>query len=190
MYEKTSRFPSVTQILSPYSDLTGIPDHVLLTASERGTAVHSYCAAYARKEWVPDPPEDLKGYFKCFQKWFDLYVDEVYLTDDVELVDPILKYCGHPDLLCRSKKQGGVLLIDLKTPVNVKKQMWGCQIAAYKGLIDEAKGYPQIDRIGSLRLNSEGKAAKFDEFTENLIVYRGYFIAALQLYKFFKMIKE
>jgi hypothetical protein len=170
--------------------MSSIPENVLQTASERGTAVHSFCAAYAKKEWVPKVPEDLAGYFKSFQKWFDSYVDEVYIADDVEMVDDQFGYCGHMDLLVRSEKQGGVLLIDLKTPASVKRQVWGCQIAAYKGLIDRTGRYPSIDRAGTLRLNSEGKPAKFDEFTDNLVLNYGRFIAALSLYKFFEVSKK
>lgn len=182
-----SGLPTVTEILEPWSGLDHIPPDRLEYAGYRGSLTHSHCAAIAKDMWVPDPTPELKGYVQSFRAWFDLYVDEVLLVEE-ELVDEDLGYCGHPDLIVRSAKLGGVILPDLKTPLAVKKT-WEAQLAAYEKLANKNAhrwgGY-QVDRAGSLRLSPEGKSAKFDEFTRNGPHAFAAFYGALLAHKFFK----
>lgn len=181
MYTKNSKYPSVTEILSPYSDYSHIPPAVLAKAAERGTLVHSYCEAISKSEWMPNPREDLAGYVQSFQRWFNMFVDEVIMSEE-ELEDSDLGYCGHPDLIVRSKSLGGIILIDIKTPAIVYRT-WGPQIAAYERLARQ--DYPSINRMGSLRLDKAGKMAKFDDFTGDKISCFAAFYGALIAYKFF-----
>lgn len=180
-----SKYPSVTEILAPYSGYDRVPPHLLDAASARGSLVHAHCAAIAKEEWAPAPRQEARGYIVSFQKWFDAFVDKVLFVEG-ELEDPELGYCGHPDLIVKSRKLGGVILPDLKTPAGVKK-VWGSQLAGYENLSrkDKRISLPPIDRLGSLRLDKDGAMAKFDEFTENLLAYFGAFYAALAAHKFF-----
>jgi hypothetical protein len=182
-YQKQSQYPSVTEILSPYSGYDQVPDNYLTIAAERGTLVHSYCAAIAKKEWAPDLNESCRGYVESFRRWFDAFVDDVLLVEE-ELEDPALKYCGHPDLLIRSSALGGVILPDLKTPKAVKT-IWGAQLAAYDNLIKRNMNI-ESHRIGSLQLSESGKMAVFDEFTEFRGSYFAAFYGALIAHNFFK----
>lgn len=181
MYSKESEYPSVTEILSPYSGYDQIPPAVLEAAAERGTLVHSHCEAIAKDIWAPAPKIELRGYVQSFQKWFDLFVDEVLLVE-VELEDHDLGYCGHPDLAVRSSSLGGKLLLDLKTPEQLHRKIWGSQLSGYERLV---RPRFKVDRIGSLRLRKDGKMARFDEFTDNRVSYFAAFYGALIAHKFF-----
>lgn len=182
-YHKNSVLPSTTEILSPYSGLENVPEKYLTIASERGTRVHTYCASIALGEWIPSPEDDVKGYIESFKKWFNLFVNEVLLCEE-EIEDKDLGYCGHPDLVVLSSKLNGIVLIDLKTPTSVKST-WGAQLAAYAQIIEKKKNI-NIGRLGSLRLKSDGRMAKFDEFTGQRSDCFKAFFAALIAYNFFK----
>jgi len=182
-YRKHSRFPSVTNILAPYSGVDKIPPWHLAKAAERGTTVHSYCAAMALNEWTPPPPQAYRGYVESARQWLDAFLDEALLVE-VELEDESLGFCGHPDLVIRSRKLGGIILTDYKTPATLHRKIWGSQLAAYEKLIAASKGIV-IDRMGSLRLDAKGKMAKFDEFTDNRVSYWSAFYGALIANRFF-----
>lgn len=183
-YTKISNLPSVTTILAPFSGYKDVPVQYLDAASTRGTVVHSHCAAIALGKWCPSPIPEYKGYVDSFNDWFEKYIDKVLMVEE-ELACPKLGYCGHPDFLFQSEQLGGVILIDIKTPIS-KMKTWGCQVAAYEKLINETGKYPSINRIGSLRLNKDGKTAKFDEFTDSRVSYFAAFYGALIAYRFFQ----
>ena len=153
--------PSVTQIISPYIDFSKIPADVLLTASERGSLVHHYCLEYYAKGFFMMVPDEIKGYYSSFIKWFDLMVDEVLLVEE-RLVDRDLMFSGQIDLLAKTK-QGEVILVDLKTPLSLSRS-WRIQLSLYNRLC-VVNGY-KPDRIGSLRLSPEGKIAKIDWYQD------------------------
>lgn len=182
-YTKKSKYPSVTEVLSPWNDYSHVPEDRLEAAAERGTAVHAYCAAYARGVWAPTPPPGFRGYVDSFQRWFDLFVDETLVCEE-EIEDAMLGYCGHPDLCVRAGKLGGVILTDLKTPIALKRRIWGCQLSAYERLLIGLGVKP--DRVGSLQLSPEGRAARFEDFSEDLQEYFKAFFSALNCHKFFK----
>lgn len=182
-YTKKSKFVSVTKVLSPYTSYDTIHPTVLGKAAERGTAVHSYCAAHLLGQWTPPPNSEYRGYVESAQKWVDAFVDESILVE-AELEDHELKFCGHPDAVVQSKKLGGVILIDWKTPAQVHRKTWGAQLSAYERLA-KANNLPLINRIGALRLNKDGSMARFDEFTDNRLAFWNAFFAALVAYRFF-----
>jgi hypothetical protein len=183
-YHKTSRYPGVTTILSPWSGYDRIHPVHLGRASERGTIVHSHAAAYVMGVWAPDPAPEYRGYVESAQRWIDAFIDEPLLVEE-ELEDHELKFCGHPDIIARSSKLGGVVLIDLKTPAAVHRKNWGCQLAAYERLAKVSGRIPPINRFGSLRLDKNGGVAKFDEFTDNRLSYWSAFYGALIAHNFF-----
>jgi hypothetical protein len=174
--------PSVTQILRPYSgfDDSGIPEGVLARASERGTLVHTLNRAYALKQWAPRPTPDVAGYCESFRWWFDQFVDEVLLCEE-ELVDEELGFMGHPDIVVRSRKLGGIILADEKTPI-AQKRSWFAQISAYEHLVVKKIG--KVDRIGALQLDPNGKPAKFQDYTQFLGSAWAAFLGALTAYKY------
>ena len=171
--------PSVTSIIGPWADFSGIKPEVLAHASERGTKVHGACAALAMGLWVPPVDEELAPFIWSFQKWFP--VVEQVVAVELELVDEALGFCGHPDIICRIRGDKGLALIDFKTPAS-KSPLWRAQLAAYKHLARKA-GH-DVQRVGSLRLKRDGSMPIFDEYRDSATDLAG-FIAALNAHRYF-----
>jgi hypothetical protein len=145
--------PSVTRILSPWSDFSMISEEVLNRASLRGTRVHQACAAYAMDFPMPDDiEEDDCGYIDSFKNWFDDTVDGLASVEH-EYINRKYGFMGHPDLVCYIK--GEICVVDLKTP-RTTSPSWKLQLAAYAHLT-------QAQRCFSLRLNPDGGRAIVDE---------------------------
>lgn len=177
------RLPTVTQVLSPFADFSGIRPEVLAHAAERGTRVHQACAAIARGLWTVPPDDECRGYVQSFRGWFEQAVDEVVLVE-AELVDEALGFKGHPDLICRIRGDERPSLIDLKTPAT-KNRLWRAQLAAYRHLA-RIHGY-DVDRTASLRLKKDGGHPIFDEYDprESSQDFAA-FLSALNAYRCFK----
>jgi len=171
--------PSVTQVLSPYSDFSHIPAAVLEAASARGTAVHDVCATIARGLPVMNQPPETIGYVDSYRRWFDLMVDEVLMVE-TRLVDIDFGYNGEPDLVIRAKNQE-IILVDNKTPVQLIKS-WRLQCAAYCALVSKNGIVPA--RSGSLRLHPDGGIARMDYYDNNQGDFN-LFLQALNLYRYF-----
>ncbi len=172
--------PSVTRVLSPFADFSGIRPEVLAHAAERGTKVHQACAAIVQGLWVPDLDEEVAGYVESFKLWFPV-VEEVVLSEE-ELVDPDLGFKGHPDLICRIRGDSRLTLIDFKTPL-AKGPLWRTQLSAYRHLAHVSKY--DVERIASLRLKASGKRPILDEYTHAGGDLQA-FLGALTAYRFFK----
>jgi hypothetical protein len=172
-------FPSVTSVISPWVDFSHIPPDRLELASERGTRVHTACAAFA----MGFPPGGLQegdhGYLQSFEQWFFTVVQDVILVEE-RLVHEALGFHGQPDLVIRARS-GEVMLVDLKTPL-VKSKSWRVQMAAYRELCI-VNGY-KIDRAGSLRLDPEGKPPKCDWYEEGAQDFT-VFLSCLNATRFF-----
>ncbi len=170
---------SVTEVLQPWSDFSHIPSAVLAAASARGTEVHDICATIARGLPLMKVSIDCVGYVDSYQRWFNLTVNEVLLVEE-RLVDDVFGYHGEPDLVIKSK-QGEIVLIDNKTPVQLVKA-WQLQCAGYSNLVK--KNIAKPDRAGSLRLHPQGGIAKMTYY-ENSAQDLNLFLQALTLYRFF-----
>ena len=162
----------VTQPISRHTDFSQINPDVLEYASERGTAVHYTCHAYARGDFflTSQWPPDYHGFFKSYMNWFDKYAERVVDTE-VELVDEDLDLVGHLDLLCIIVGDTKTTLVDLKTPL-AESWLWKPQLACYRHLAIK-KGY-DIGRVGSLRLRGNGGRAIFSEYTDSAADFAAY----------------
>ena len=172
--------PSVTQVIAPFADFSGIPEAVLDHACQRGTKVHAACAAIA-SGLFPVVDAETAGYVKSFREWFDSTV-VVVVGVEMELLDRNLGYTGHLDLLCRIKGDKGLTVCDLKTPVTAHV-LWKAQLAAYRHLC-ETNGY-DVRRAFSLRLSREGKVPIVTEYVNHGHDLAG-FLAALSAWTYFK----
>lgn len=173
--------PSVTQVISPWSDFSMIPEKVLEVAAARGTLAHAVCLAYAQGLPSFGIDESVQGYFDSFRRWFDHVVDEVLLVEE-RLVDPDFGFSGQPDIIVKAK-HGEILFPDLKTPA-AKSKSWRLQIAAYRHLAEKVKGITP-DRCGSLRLNKEGKTPTMDWYEGSYPQDMRRFLMAVELHRFF-----
>lgn len=180
-YHKDSPLPSVTQVLSPWTDYSMVPAHIMEAASERGTAVHAICAARIQNLWHLPVADVLAGYVKSFDSWARVVSDVILVEPEME--DSSLGYCGHLDLAVRIKGDSELSIVDLKTPASCIPT-WRPQLAAYRNLA-EANGH-EISRVFSLRLDRAGGRAKVDEYTGTVRADFAGFISALNCWKFFK----
>lgn len=178
--------PSVTEVIAPWVDFSGIPAAVLNHASERGTEVHRVCLdLYAQGLPVVGIDAEARGYFESFRLWFDKRVEEVLLTE-VRLFDDAHGYSGQMDLLIKIKQAygGEVWMVDLKTPLAQSKS-WRVQLAAYRALLISQKGITP-DHCGSLRLDPNGGAARVDWYEGSADGDFNVFLSCLNAYRFFK----
>lgn len=177
-------FTRVTSILEPYTDFSGIPADVLANAARRGSKVHEYCESYALNLLIEKPDEDCKSFVDSFKKWFDEYVEEVVGTEE-RLYDEDLMITGKYDLLVKLRDSPGILLIDIKTPIQAQRS-WGLQSAAYAMML-EKKGV-KTQRRAALMLDRAGGDPKLIEYTNhtrdgvlflNLVELHRYFYGSL-----------
>jgi hypothetical protein len=174
--------PSATKVLDILqNDYARVNSGVLENAQARGTVVHAACKNKAFGLWGSVSLE-WRGYVKSFSDWFDEYVVEVLLVEEL-LEDKILGFCGHPDLIVRIMGDKWPSLWDLKTPVTALKK-WRLQIASYKHLAIH-NGFP-IRRTGSIRLDPNGGKPKLLEYTGSHIEDLGVFLSLLNIQRFFE----
>ena len=171
----------VSDVLRPYQDWSAVPDRYIGPALERGSIVHAFCANYARKIWTPITLEEYRGYVESFRTWFDKYVVKVFFVEQ-EFKDEDLGFSGRPDIGCLLRGETEGVLPDYKTSATTQR-WWIGQNAAYLHLVKKA-GFP-ISRAGSLKLNADGRPAKFipcNVPNEALAA----FLSGLNAYRYFK----
>lgn len=171
--------PSVTQVLSPFTDFSRVRPDVLEAACERGTAVHQALAAHALGLYAPPLPAEYQGRFDSGRRWFDAMVDGV-LSVEEEYISERHGYVGHPDLVC-GLKQSSVAVIDYKTPLTTSKT-WAVQLAGYRELLRE-NGIA-VERCGVVMLDPDGGMARFVEYTSGQNDW-AVFLSALNCWKYF-----
>jgi len=147
----------VSDVLRPYQDWSAVPDRYMEPALERGSIVHLWCRNYALKIWMPVSLDQYRGYIESFRGWFDRYVQKVFFVEN-RFDDPDLGFTGQPDLGCILRGETDPLIVDYKTSAMTQK-VWLCQVSAYIELARK-NGIP-VKRGGSLKLNGEGRSAKF-----------------------------
>ena len=173
-------YPSVTKILSPYTDFSMVPEHVLSRATERGQKVHSICAGICQGLWIPEIPEECAGYIRSFQRWFDEFVEEVIFVEK-ELMDPTYGFIGHLDFYGKLKGLG-LALLDWKTPLALYKS-WRLQMAGYHRLLEVKQ--KRVDVVASLQLDAYGKIPRMARY-ENSAQDFNVFLGLLNGHNYFK----
>lgn len=176
-------YDRVTSILNPFNDFSSIDPDVLKNAADRGTRVHNLCEAYALKLFLPDIPDDCKGYFDSFREWFDYSVEQVIHTE-IRMNSMNYKLSGCMDLCVIMKGSTTPTLIDIKTPVNASPS-WALQTAAYVMLADDCLDL-NIKRRCALMLPKTGGSAKIIEYC-SYTSDKSLFLNALELYRYFKL---
>jgi hypothetical protein len=148
----------VSDVLDPYKNSYVTPGSMAEEAYfQRGSFVHLWNLNYARKIWTPITIEDYRGYIESFRTWFDKYVVKIFFVEQ-EFRDEDLGFKGRPDIGCLLRGEGSGVLPDYKTSATTQR-WWQGQNAAYLHLVQKAK--LPITRAGSLKLNADGRPAKF-----------------------------
>lgn len=108
-------YPSVTQVLKPWSDFSRVDLDLLNMAAARGTEVHSICAAIVQGLWYEEPRPEVAGYVRSFRDWFESSISEVCWAES-KLVDEVYRFTGTPDIVVILKGDSAPSLWDIKTP--------------------------------------------------------------------------
>jgi len=176
------KLPSVTKILSPFSDFSKIRPEVLQRAADRGSRVHAACAIYAKGLWADCALYPGDGpFFDSFMKWSDMAAPE-FVSVEEEYADPHLGYMGHPDAVVYIPGDQGLAIVDYKTPMSISRT-WYPQIAAYAHL---ARKYGYDVRRGlAVRLRRNGGLAIATEIDIDGEPWAA-FLNALGAYRYFK----
>ena len=176
------KLPSVTTVLSPFSDFSMIRPEVLKLASERGTRVHAACAIYTKGLWADSALYPGDGpFFDSFLNWV-VISDVEFVSVEEEFADPHLGYMGHPDAIVRYPGDQGLTIIDYKTPMSISRT-WYPQIAAYAHLA--RKHGHDVRRGLAVRLRTNGGPAIVTEIDFNGEPWAA-FMNALGAYRYFK----
>lgn len=153
-------YPRVSEIIGKQNEaeLRSVSISVLAAACLRGSKVHEYCTAIAKKLWVTVEEAEYKPYVEAFEQWFEENVSKV-ISCPVRLFDDERRFSGEPDMIVELKDSKKVALLDIKTSANASKA-WAIQLAAYNHLC-LLNGF-KIDEYFVLHLKKT-KAAEFDE---------------------------
>lgn len=152
---KGAKVPSVTEILS-----WRFPPNGFWTEEGRvkGTAVHDFALFLAQGNELAEPPDErIAGKVRGFRKFLEESCFK-FVGGEERLFDPILGYCGKPDLW--GSISGRTCLIDVKNGGKLKTH--ALQLAAYSNLLSQPWLKPQ-DRFG-LYLKDDGYSlVKYDD---------------------------
>ena len=175
-YVNATPFPSVTQVLRPWIDTQWFTPE----SRDRGSAVHNELAEYlnGRPAFLCDLLPEWRGYFDSGRRWIDAHVIEVLLAE-TRLSDPQWRFCGQPDLICKTKLHSSILL-DWKT--GAKARWHRLQIAGYRHL---ARPIWPTDRGLTIRLHPDGSMPSVDEHAANIEQDLNRLLSAVNLWWYF-----
>lgn len=187
--EQRTLYPRVSDVTSPFSAMYygKVPPDVLLNAANRGTQVHSHCAALIRGDFVPSPSPEVQAYVDCFARaWQEIQPATVALCEK-RLYDDALKFTGQVDILLEDG-----CLVDIKTS-SKPSPLWGVQLAAYAGLAQANNlevTSAAIVQVGKRSYKGEFKASKPQWFRWKISeldeLYNQMFVPALRWWNFMK----
>lgn len=127
-YLNGERVPSVTQILAPFKDFSGVPPDVLKRKQEIGTATHFACELDATGELDEESVHpSIAGYLEGFRKWRRDTGAKIKETESY-VHHPRLRYAGQLDLIAELQRQDW--LADIKTAAE-HSAVWRLQTAGY-----------------------------------------------------------
>ena len=172
------KYPSVTEVISPYINKDWFTDE----SRDRGSAVHAAISAHLQGLYMLQLAPDHQPYFDSARRWIDLAVDKVILVEE-RLEDPEMGYCGKPDLVCKIKGSASYVLPDFKT-AQAKYKWWEIQGAAYRHLVITNKEIWVLSSM-SVRAKKDGSGCLIDEHSGNRVADFNIFTGLLNAHKFF-----
>lgn len=164
----------VTEVLSYFSGLDKVPEHILRNACERGNKVHQCCDSIIEGLEDASIDEELKTYIKSFKLWKQ---DKVFCKKPERFFCFDLEITGECDALYYEKDK--LILVDFKTSFSEGKT-WRLQGSAYSYLarVNSIK----VDEIHFVHLCKKGTYPEvycyledFDLFKSCLDVYRYFY---------------
>jgi len=146
-----SVIPSVTQVLEPISGYSGIPEHVLRVAAERGTTIHRITELHDYGV--------LTEFGEQYQPYLDAWKTFCFAKDvEIELVElqmyhDKIKYAGTLDRVIRVK--GKRILLDIKSTYKLMPAV-GPQTAAYAQVFNHLNPDDPVKERWCVRLKKDG----------------------------------
>jgi len=177
----------VTEILTPFTGIEFVPDHILRPAADRGTMVHEQIENFFQGF---DFPEEkwMTGYMDSFRKFSPVVLD---LMNRGKLTQETRLYCDEKVISgkfdCLIEVDDKTYIFDWKTSSQVNHKSWPLQGAAYKYLAAK-NGFKNVQDVVFVKLLKTGTKAttwsweKYDEMLER-------FFKCLELYRYFEMYK-
>lgn len=167
-------FRGVTSVLNAIFgnkfENSGIPEHILIAAGERGTAVHKYIENWLnwydkpfKKEDEHEPHLGLEYavYETVWKEWLDerIKYDIKPLYTEQKIINKKLGVKGIID--CVALVNGKICMIDWKTSSNLDEWSTNCQLQLYymmllKGNKEEKALAKQIEELRCLSLTKRG----------------------------------
>lgn len=158
-------------------------------AADIGSAVHQAIHEFVKTGKTPTfADERATNAWEAFTKWA-LSVGFKPLVSEVICHNTKYRYAGTLDLMAELSSTGGkrkTYLIDLKSSKGFYEDQFGPQVAAYE--MCYTKG--AFDGIAILRLDKVTGLPSFHDCTEKRKQYQGVFLAALDLYRKVRALKE
>lgn len=158
------RVPSVTQLIDPLYDFTGIPPETLRRKAAIGTAVHA-ASELIDADDLDDESVDpaIEGYLDGYRKFLDEVQPEL-LQSEQKIAHPVWRYAGTLDRLWRI--EGCLAIGDLKTvAARDPSPLIGVQLAAYDLLRQYGDDAPEKALRFALQLKPDG-TYKLHQYTE------------------------
>ncbi len=163
----------VTEILSPFSGLSQIPEYILENAKERGTAVHQMILAIETGIGLSDIQDSIRGYISSYQTWSK---GKVFAKPPSRFYDDSMMITGEVDAMYYH--DDGVVIVDYKTPIKESKT-WHMQATAYSYLAKQC-GY-NVKGVEFVKLDKSGNEPKVFHYQEDM----GMFCKILDTYRYF-----
>lgn len=162
--------PSVTKIIEPLYDFSGISAARLEYASERGTAVHKATELYDMGDLDEDTLDPvIVPYLDAWKKFKSENNVEI-LHVERRLYSKNHRYAGQIDRTAMVNGSGW--LLDIKATASLSTAI-GVQLAGYSGLLDgtERRGAVQLKPDGTYRLQEYSSKSDWPVFLSCLTVY-------------------
>lgn len=146
--------PGVTSILSPLTDFSRVPPHVLQAAADFGKAVHRACELDDLGE-LDESTLDA-ALVPYLQAWRKFSAEHAVGWEQIEqpTYNATMRYAGTPDRFGGVK--GRPTVVDIKSTAQLYPAV-GPQLAAYA----QALGHPYADRLAVQLKNDGTYVAKF-----------------------------
>ncbi len=176
------RLPSVTQVLNPWSQLAGVPDHLLEPYRQRGHDVHLATQLDDEGDLDEDSVPELMGYVRAWRKFRADFEFETHYIE-LRVYHPMLLYAGTLDrygavtMTVGRKRVKVPLLLDIKSGVGDRTH--GPQTAAYLAALATRHHGADVARRACVYLADDGtyKTEFFGDYQEDF----GLFVAALTI---------
>ncbi len=175
-FEQENWYPTVTEILKPYSGLDKVDPEILRKAGERGTKLHKVAFEMVNDLAITEEDENLLGYIDSMKK----YWGEGYqvICAEQRIACDTLNISGQPDLIVI--KDGLLTLIDWKSSY-AESRTWCPQGAAYTYLAKTQNHI--IQKIEFVKLDKNGKHPEI--FNYNYNIGFSVFMKCYELHKYF-----